>query len=214
MAGVAELFRRLRLLMTFARVLRTDDSGALQLMRVEGFIGELREDVSRIGEWGLASNPPIDSQAVVVALGGNRGQLVVLGVEDRKTRRKNLPAGAVELYSAHGTARIRIDAAGVISIDGTQVNGTTGPIALNVTGNVAITASGSVTVTAVAGPATVNGATVTVNAAGAATINAGGAATIAAGSVAIGANAVIDGKNFLAHTHLSAAPGVPTGPVI
>lgn len=213
MAGVAELFRRLRLLMTFARVLRTDDSGALQLMRVEGFIGELREDVSRIGEWGLASNPPIDSQAVVVALGGNRGQLVVIGVEDRKTRRKNLPAGAVELYSAHGTARIRIDAAGVISIDGTQVNGTTGPIALNVTGNVAITASGTVNLTAT-GAATVNGSAVTVNAAGAATINAVGAATIAAGSVAIGANAVIDGKNFLAHTHLSAAPGVPTGPVI
>lgn len=213
MASVAEIWRRIRLLMTFARVLRVDDSGPLQIVRVEGLIGELRDDCPRIGEWGLASNPPDDSQAVILALGGNRGALVVVGVEDRGTRRRNLPKGAAELYSAHASARIRVDAAGVISIDGTQLNGTTGPVALNVTGNVAITASGTVTVNAT-GAATVNGSAVTVNAVGAATVNAGGAATIAAGSVAIGANAVIDGKNFLAHTHLSAAPGVPTGPVV
>lgn len=205
MAGVAEVFRRLRVLMTFARTLRVDDSGPLQLISVQGLIGELRDDCARIGEWGLASNPPLSSQAVVVALGADRGQLVVLGVEDRNTRRKNLPVGAVEIYSSHATARIRIDAAGVISIDGTAINGTAGPVTLNVTGNVAITASGTCNITAT-GAATVNGSAVTVNATG--------AATIAAGSVAIGANAVIDGKNFLAHTHLSAAPGVPTGPVI
>lgn len=190
--------------MTFARVLRVDDSGALQLMQVQGFLGELRDDCPRIGEWGLASNPPLSSQVVVLALGADRGQLVVIGVEDRTTRRKNLPVGAVELHSAHGTARIRIDSAGVISIDGTQVNGTTGPIALNVTGNVAITASGAATITA---------ASAVVTAAGAATITAGGAATITGGSVSIGANAVIDGKNFLAHTHNSTTPGNPTGPV-
>ena len=205
MVGVAEVFRRLRVLMTFARTLRVDDSGPLQLISVQGLIGELRDDCPRIGEWGLASNPPLSAQAVVVALGADRGQLVVLGVEDRNTRRKNLPVGAVEVYSSHATARIRIDSAGVMSIDATALNGTTGPVALNVTGNVAITATGTVNVTAT-GAATVNGSAVTVNAAG--------AATIAAGSVAIGANAVIDGKNFLAHTHLSAAPGVPTGPVI
>lgn len=212
MAGIAELYRRLRVLMTFARTLRIDDSGPLQLVTVEGFLGELRDDCPRIGEWGLGSNPPLSSQAVVLALGADRGQLVVIGVEDRDTRRKNLPVGAVELYSAHGTARIRIDAAGVISIDGTQVNGTTGPLTLNVTGNVAINASGTVAVTAT-GAATVNGSAVTVNATGAATINAGGAATIAAGSVAIGSNATIDGKNFLAHTHNSTTPGTPSGPV-
>mgnify|MGYP002132305205 CR=1 FL=1 len=213
MAGIAELYRRLRVLMTFARTLRVDDSGALQLMTVQGFLGELRDDCARIGEWGLASNPPLSSQAVVLALGADRGQLVVIGVEDRATRRKNLPVGAVELYSAHGTARIRIDSAGVISIDGTQVNGTTGPIALNVTGAVTITASSTVTVNAT-GAATVNASAVSVNAAGAATVTAGGAATVSGASVSIGSNSVIDGKNFLAHTHTSAAAGSPTSGVI
>lgn len=213
MTGIADLYRRLRVLMTFARTLRVDDSGDLQIVAVEGFRGELRDDCPRIAEWGLASNPPLSSQAVVLALGADRGQLVVIGVEDRKTRRKNLPVGAVELYSAHATARIRIDSAGVISIDGTSLNGTTGPVTLNVTGNVAITASGTVNVAAT-GAATVSGSAVTVNAVGAATVNAGGAATIAAGSVVIGSNAVIDGKNFLAHTHTSAAAGSPTSGVL
>ncbi len=212
MAGVGDLFRRLRLLMTFARQLRVDDSGDLQVMQIEGLLGELRDDVPRISEWGFASTPPADSQLVVIALGADRGQLVVIGCEDRRTRRKNLPDGAVEVYSAHATARIRIDAAGVISIDGTSLNGTTGPVTLNVTGNVAITASGTATITAT-GAATVNGSAVTVNATGAATVNAGGAATVAAASVAIGGNTVIDGKNFLAHTHTPTALGVPTGGV-
>ncbi len=213
MAGIAELYRRLRVLMTFARTLRVDDSGPLQLVTIEGLLGELRDDCPRIGEWGLASNPPLSAQAVVVALGADRGQLVVLGVEDRNTRRKNLPVGAVEVYSSHATARIRIDSAGVISIDGTAVNGTTGPVTLNVTGNVAITASGTVTVTAT-GAATVNGSAVTVNAAGAATVTAGGAATVSGASVSIGSATVIDGKNFLAHTHTSNAVGTPTSGVL
>lgn len=213
MAGVAEIFRRLRLLMTFARTLRVDDSGPLQMISIEGLRGELRDDCPRISEWGLASNPPLSSQAVVLALGADRGQLVVIGVEDRNTRRKNIPVGAVEIYSSHATARIRIDSAGVISIDGTQVNGTTGPVTLNVTGNVAITASGTAAITAT-GAATVNGSAVTVNASGAATINAGGAATVSAASVAIGSATVIDGKNFLAHTHTSNAVGTPTSGVL
>lgn len=204
MAGVGDLFRRLRLLMTFARQLRVDDSGDLQIMQIEGLLGELRDDVPRIGEWGIASTPPADSQLVVIALGADRGQLVVIGVEDRKTRRKNIPAGAVELYSAHATARIRIDAAGVISIDGTQLNGTTGPVVLNVTGAVTVNASGAASVTA---------ASASVTASGAATVTAGGAATITGGTVAISANTVIDGKNFLAHTHTPTALGVPTGGV-
>lgn len=198
--------------MTFARTLRVDDSGPLQLIAVQGLIGELRDDCPRIGEWGIASNPPLSSQAVVVALGADRGQLVVIGVEDRNTRRKNIPGGAIEIYSSHASARIRIDAAGVISIDGSAVNGTTGPVTLNVTGNIAITATGTADITAT-GAATVNGSAVTVNAAGAATVNAGGAATIAAGSVSISGSTVIDGKNFLAHTHNVVAVGSPTGGV-
>lgn len=208
MASIAEILRRLRVLLTFARVLRVDDSGPLQLIRIEGFIGELREDCPRIGEWGLASNPPDDSQAVVAALGGNRGQLVVLGVEDRGTRAKNLAKGESGLYSIGGN-RVRLLPDGSISIVGPAGSIDIAPDgALDLAGPV-----GSLAIDA-AGVLTIGALTITANAAGAVTISGSGAVSITGGTVTLGASTTIDGKPFLSHTHLSAAPGVPTGPVI
>lgn len=208
MAGVAEILRRLRVLLTFARVLRVDDSGPLQLIRIEGFIGELREDCPRIGEWGFASNPPDDSQAVVAALGGNRGQLVVLGVEDRATRAKDLAKGESGLYSIGGN-RVRLLPDGSIEIVGPAGSIEIAPDgALELAGPV-----GSLGITA-AGAVTLGGLTISASSTGAVTITGSGAVTINGGTVVLGASTTIDGKPFLAHTHLSAAPGVPTGPVI
>lgn len=208
MASVAEILRRLRVLLTFARVLRVDDSGPLQLIRIEGFIGELREDCPRIGEWGLASNPPDDSQAVVAALGANRGQLVVIGVEDRGTRPKNLAKGESGLYSIGGN-RVRLLPTGAIEIEGPAGSIAIAPDgALELAGpvgNLAIDAAGAVTL---------GGLTISATSAGTVSITGAGAVTISGGTVSLGPSTTIDGKPFLAHTHLSAAPGVPTGPVI
>lgn len=191
MAGVRDLWQRLRVLMTFARVLRVDDSGDLQVMQLEGLLGELREEVPRIGEWGFASNPPLNAQAVVLAIGADRGQLVVLGVEDRATRTKDLPTGASEQYAIGGN-RVRLEADGSILIEGPV-----GTLQINPVGAV-----------------TLNGLSLSVTSAGAVTITGSGTVTINGSTVVLGAATTIDGKNFLAHTHLSSAPGVPTGPVI
>lgn len=208
MAGVGEILRRLRVLLTFARVLRVDDSGPLQLIRIEGFIGELREDCPRIGEWGLASNPPDDSQAVVAALGGNRGQLVVLGVEDRGTRPKNLAKGESGLYSIGGN-RVRLLPTGAIEIEGPA-----GSIEIAPDGSLELAGPvGSLGINA-AGSVTIGALTISATATGAITITGSGAVTINGGTVTLGASTTIDGKAFLPHTHLSAAPGLPTGPVI
>lgn len=216
MAGVAEILRRLRVLLTFARVLRVDDSGPLQLIRIEGFIGELREDCPRMGEWGFASNPPDDSQAVVAALGGNRGQLVVLGVEDRETRPKSLAKGESGLYSIGGN-RVRLLPDGSIEILGPAgsieiaPDGSlelAGPV-----GSLGITAAGTVTLGGLTISATATGA-ITISGAATVSIAGAGAVAISGSTVTLGASTTIDGKPFLPHTHLSAAPGVPTGPVI
>lgn len=184
--------------MTFARILRVDDSGDLQVLQVEGFLGEIRDGVPRISEWGFASNPPADSQAVVLALGGSRGQLVVVGVEDRKTRPKNLPVGASQIHAAGGN-RVRCLADGTIEI-------------VNALASVTIAPTGAVTVNGVTVSVTASGAA-TVNAGGNATISAGGTATVSAPAVSIGSATTIDGKNFLAHTHTPSALGVPTSGV-
>lgn len=191
MDRVRELYQRLRLLMTFARILRVDDSGDLQVMQLEGFVGEIRESVPRIGQWGFASNPPLDSQAVVLATGADRGQLVVIGVEDRRTRPKNLPVGTAQIHSIGGN-RVTCKPDGTIEIFGTVGNLTINP----------------------AGAITINGLSLTVAASGAVSITGGAAVTINGSSVVLGAATTIDGKAFLAHTHTSNVVGTPTGPVL
>ena len=167
-----EVFRRIRALITYARVLRVDDSGELQLLQIEGYLSETREGVERIGEFGFASNPPTDSQAVVLARGGSRGKLLVIGIEDRRFRPKNLPSGSSEIYAQNGT-RVRVNADGSIEIDG---------------------------------------ATVTINTTGDTEVNATGEARITAAVVRLGGVSEIDGIGFAAHTHISSAPGVVSGP--
>lgn len=136
-AALRDLWRSLRALASFARVLRSDDSGPLQTFQIEGFIGEIRDDVPRIGEWGLASRPPADAQAVVLSLGGDRGRMVAIGVEDRETRRKNLAEGETFLYgAANADTRIGIDQTGAALVSGvsSRVESTNGTVTIQSVG--------------------------------------------------------------------------------
>ena len=132
-AAIRDLWRSVRALASFARVLRSDDSGPLQTFQIEGFIGEIRDDVPRIGEWGLASRPPANAQAVVISLGGDRGRMVAIGVEDRQTRRKNLAEGETYLYgAANDESRVGINSTGggVVSGVATLVESTGGNVSI------------------------------------------------------------------------------------
>lgn len=157
MGSVRALYQRMKLLATFARILRVDDSGDIQLVQLEGLIGEIREGVQRLGEFGFASNPPPDSQAVLASLGGSRGTLAVVATEDRASRPKNLPSGASELYASDGT-RVRVNPDGTILIDGDSIAiVVTGDADITATGDVNLTATGDVKLTAATvrtGPAT------------------------------------------------------------
>lgn len=198
MDRVKALWQRLRLLTTFGRVLRSDDSGPLQILQIEGLVGELRDGVVRIGEWGFASNPPANAQAVVIALGGDRGQLVAIGVEDRNTRPKNQAPGTSGIYGLLGT-RVRCLPDGTVEI--------VGPV-----GSITISPTGAITINGLSLASTI-AAAITVNAAGAVNLTAGGVVNLTGSSVVLGPATTIDGKSFLAHTHTSTAPGTPTSAV-
>lgn len=137
---VSKIFRRIRAIVTYARILFVDDSGDLQILQIEGYLAELRDGVERLGEYGFASNPPSGSQALVLALGGSRARLVAVATENRLLRPKNLPSGAVEIYSVTG-ARVRINADGTIEIDGVDLT-------ITALGDVEITATGEASITA------------------------------------------------------------------
>jgi len=190
---IRDLWRALRALASIARVLSTDGSGPLQVMRVEGFLGEIREGVPRYGEWGLASNPPDDAEAVVLALGGDRGRMVVIGVEDRETR-LDVAKGAAYLHGQVADRYVGVTESGAV-----QANGET----------VAVTSqSGTVVVQSAGGQLQL----LNLDGNGAILVGVGDVTVQSTTNVNITAPTVtINGVNFSAHTHDDPVSGV-TGP--
>jgi len=151
---------------SFVKLVTIDDSADLQVVRLEGLIGELRDGVPRLAEFGFASSPPEGSQGVAVAVGGSRENLVVVATEHRGSRRRNLPTGAAALYAAAGgTTECVVDAAGNASLLAHAVATLRGESAVVVqasSGAVAITAGASSIIVTDAG-IQISAPTVTIN---------------------------------------------------
>jgi len=76
---------------------------------------EVRDEIERFQEYGFTSNPPTDSEVVVVFVNGRRDHGLALGAEDRRYRIKNLASGEVAIYSQHGQS-ITLKANGDIEV--------------------------------------------------------------------------------------------------
>lgn len=90
--------RRVMLMISRAVISSINDAGGIQLAKVELLADETR-DVERFGQYGLTSNPPAGSEAIVLFLGGNRAQGILIGIENRTARLKGLGEGDVALYT-------------------------------------------------------------------------------------------------------------------
>ena len=101
--GILERVAR-RVLLSFARALVTtvNDAGGVQMMQVKLNALETRDNTPRPMEFGLTSNPPVNSDAFVVFLGGDRSNGVVLGTVHQPSRPKGLAPGETMLYSQDG----------------------------------------------------------------------------------------------------------------
>lgn len=101
--GILERVAR-RVLLSLARALVTtvNDAGGVQMMQVKLNALETRDNTPRAAEFGLASNPPVGSDAFVVFLGGDRSNGVVLGTVHQPSRPRNLAPGETMLYSQDG----------------------------------------------------------------------------------------------------------------
>lgn len=199
-----DLFRLIRNLIGIARVLRTEDGGPLQIVRIEARQGELRDAV-RLGEYGFASRPLSGAQAAYVASEGSRGQLIVIGTEDRRHRPQDIDEGEAGLYSILGN-RIRVRPDGSIEIIGTGPVSVTAPsvsvesdTTVDVTAqNVSVAAAVAANVTAPAialdGSMTIEGSLEVI------------------GGVTIAGATQINGVDFSSHVHVEQGDGQPTSP--
>lgn len=86
---------------------KTFDHHPIQTAQVEIFSGhqepEIHEEMPRIQDYGFTSHPvsgEVDS--IILSLGGDRTNSVVIATEDRRHRKKNLKEGEVALYDNQG----------------------------------------------------------------------------------------------------------------
>ena len=98
----APLLRRLRLMVGRGVVRLVDDAYGRQRVQVAVLDGELADQIERFQDYGLTSNPPAGSEAIVLNVGGSRDHAVAVCVEDRRFRLRSLKPGEVALYTDEG----------------------------------------------------------------------------------------------------------------
>ncbi len=80
-----------------------DDSKKLQLLQLDVLADETVEDIERVQNFGLTSNPPKNAEAVVLFVNGQRDHGLVVAVDDRRYRIRNLASGEVAVYDQSGS---------------------------------------------------------------------------------------------------------------
>jgi len=93
---------RIASMVVCALVKSVTDSDGLQILKVQMGRDEVKDDVERIQQFGFTSNPPNDSEAIVLFVGGNRSHGICLATDSSTYRIKNLPSGAVVIYNKNG----------------------------------------------------------------------------------------------------------------
>lgn len=90
-----------------------------QNLQLKMHADESVDDIERFQNYGCSSFPPIGSEAIFAAIGGNLGNLVAVAVEDKKYRPKG-ESGDVFLYHLEGH-KIRLTKDGKVVVTATDV---------------------------------------------------------------------------------------------
>ncbi|MEQ8318774.1 MAG: phage baseplate assembly protein V [Rhodospirillales bacterium] len=93
-----KLQRGIRLMIGRAVIAAVDDDGGLQRLQLKALADEVMDLRERFQEYGFSSHPHPGAEAILVSLGGNRTNTVVIAVDDRRYRLKSLAEGEVALY--------------------------------------------------------------------------------------------------------------------
>ena len=113
-----------RVLQTVARALIqtiADDKG-LQKLQVELLADEVHSNVDRVQNYGFTSVPLPGAEGVFLAVGGAREHGVIIALDDRRYRLKNLAPGEVAIYTDEGD-KIHFKRGKIIEINsGAEIN--------------------------------------------------------------------------------------------
>ncbi len=117
---LAPLRRKIVLSIGRAVITAVNDDTTLQTLQLTALQGEVLDLRERLQEYGFTSRPHPGADAIMVSLGGNRTNTVVVAVDDRRYRMKLQNNGDVALYTSTGN-HVVLGVDGTIYIEGTDL---------------------------------------------------------------------------------------------
>ncbi|MBD3813988.1 MAG: phage baseplate assembly protein, partial [Betaproteobacteria bacterium] len=108
-----KLYLRLLSLLGRGRITLVDDSGGTQTLQIVLGPLETRDALPRMAEYGFTSNPPADTDAVMVCIGGDRSRGIVIATGHQVYRLKSLAPGDVALYDDLGQ-KVHLTRSGIV----------------------------------------------------------------------------------------------------
>lgn len=94
--------RRIMGMVSRAVVKAVTDTSGIQKLRIALLADEEHDKIERIQQYGFTSVPLAGAEGVAVFVGGSRDHGIVIAVDDKRYRLKNLAAGEVALYTDEG----------------------------------------------------------------------------------------------------------------
>ena len=110
------LYQRIVLSIGRGRINTVNDAGPVQLVQVTLNDREVRDTTPRVAEFGFASNPPEGTDCILLFVGGERSNGVVIGTNHQSSRPKNLQPGEVMVFDLWGKS-VYFTASGGIIVD-------------------------------------------------------------------------------------------------
>ena len=151
MMDMASLWRRLMTLVGSGSVNLTDDTAAVQTLQVSHSMNAIADKLPRLAEYGFQSSPPAGADAVILWMGGQTSDGVVIATGHQQYRMRSLATGEVAISDDKGQKVL-------LSVSGIRIEGGTLPVEINTTGGLTINADLNVNgATAFTGTVTANG---------------------------------------------------------
>jgi hypothetical protein len=99
---IRKLINRIQMMICKALLASVDDTQEIQLVKVIANEGEVQDGLERIQDYGFTSNPPLNGDAVILYIGGNKDHGVVIKAGAGAVRKKGLLTGEVSVYTRYG----------------------------------------------------------------------------------------------------------------